>query len=247
LSFDQTKFVVCAADTIDEDLVDGIVVPASYPSVAAPAAATATACIYLIFAVLSCLLQTIDTNLADSAVAAAAAAADACICLIVVASDMIDEDLVDSIVVPASDPSAAAAAGIHLCLSDLCPSHITMSADTIDEDLVDSIVVPASDPSAAEVFYRINSSEATSVSVNALLKQLRGSRLPLLLLWGDLDPWITPKRVRMMIFDSDLSTSYIHHRGTGQHRSFCLHSRHLHAVEVHTYATVCAPVCAPAG
>lgn len=60
---------------------------------------------------------------------------------------------------------------------------------------MDSIVVPASDPSAAEVFYRINSSKAPSVSVNQLLKQMRGSRLPLLLLWGDLDPWITPKRV----------------------------------------------------
>jgi hypothetical protein len=72
---------------------------------------------------------------------------------------------------------------------------LPLTADTIDEDLVDSIVVPASDPSAAEVFYRINSSKAPSVSVNQLLKQLRSSKLPLLLLWGDLDPWITPKRV----------------------------------------------------
>jgi hypothetical protein len=71
----------------------------------------------------------------------------------------------------------------------------TAAADTIDEDLVDSIVVPASDPSAAEVFYRINSSKQPSASVNQLLKQMRGSKLPLLLLWGDLDPWITPKRV----------------------------------------------------
>jgi hypothetical protein len=62
---------------------------------------------------------------------------------------------------------------------------------------VDSIVVPASDPSAAEVFYRINSSKAPSQSVNQLLRQMRGSGLPLLLLWGDLDPWITPKRVRL--------------------------------------------------
>jgi hypothetical protein len=69
------------------------------------------------------------------------------------------------------------------------------AADTIDEDLVDSIVVPASDPSAAEVFYRINSSKQPSASVNQLLKQMRGAKLPLLLLWGDLDPWITPRRV----------------------------------------------------
>lgn len=73
-----------------------------------------------------------------------------------------------------------------------------MPADTIDEDLVDSIVVPATDPAAAEVFYRINSSKAPSKSVNQLLKQMRGSKLPLLLLWGDLDPWITPKRVSGM-------------------------------------------------
>lgn len=68
-------------------------------------------------------------------------------------------------------------------------------SDTIDDDLVDSIVVPATDPAAAEVFYRINSSKAPSKTVNQLLKQMRGSKLPLLLLWGDLDPWITPKRV----------------------------------------------------
>jgi hypothetical protein len=69
------------------------------------------------------------------------------------------------------------------------------AADTIDEDLVDSIVGPASDPSAAEVFYRINSSKQPSTSVNQLLKQMRSYKLPLLLLWGDLDPWITPRRV----------------------------------------------------
>lgn len=70
------------------------------------------------------------------------------------------------------------------------------SSDTIDDDLVDSIVVPATDPAAAEVFYRINSSKQPSRTVNELLKQMRSSQLPLLLLWGDLDPWITPARVR---------------------------------------------------
>ena len=67
--------------------------------------------------------------------------------------------------------------------------------DTIDEDLVDSIVVPATDPAAAEVFYRINSSRAPGVTINQLLKQMKEAHLPLLLLWGDLDPWITPSRV----------------------------------------------------
>eukprot|EP00877_Chromochloris_zofingiensis_P006106 jgi/Chrzof1/1749/Cz10g19170.t1_PPH1 len=65
---------------------------------------------------------------------------------------------------------------------------------SIDEDLVDSIVVPASDPNASEVFYRINSFKGPSKTVNDLLKQLKDKDMPLLLLWGDLDPWITPKR-----------------------------------------------------
>jgi pimeloyl-ACP methyl ester carboxylesterase len=69
------------------------------------------------------------------------------------------------------------------------------STESIDDDLVDSIVVPATDPAAAEVFYRINSSKQPSLTVNELLKQMRSSQLPLLLLWGDLDPWITPARV----------------------------------------------------
>jgi pimeloyl-ACP methyl ester carboxylesterase len=102
-------------------------------------------------------------------------------------------------VVPASDPSAAE---VFYCINSAAAAAAALllllpTADTIDEDLVDSIVVPASEPSAAEVFYRINSSKRPSVSVNQLLKQLRGSKLPLLLLWGDLDPWITPKRVSM--------------------------------------------------
>jgi hypothetical protein len=63
--------------------------------------------------------------------------------------------------------------------------------------LVDSIVVPATDPAAAEVFYRINASRAPGVTINQLLKQMKEARLPLLLLWGDLDPWITPSRVRL--------------------------------------------------
>jgi hypothetical protein len=47
-----------------------------------------------------------------------------------------------------------------------------------------------------QVFYRINSSKQPSLSVNELLKRMRSSQLPLLLLWGDLDPWITSARVR---------------------------------------------------
>lgn len=81
-----------------------------------------------------------------------------------------------------------------MSLNFLTSKHCTVAA-SIDEDLVDSIVVPASDPNASEVFYRINSFKGPSKTVNDLLKQLKDKDMPLLLLWGDLDPWITPKRV----------------------------------------------------
>jgi pimeloyl-ACP methyl ester carboxylesterase len=72
--------------------------------------------------------------------------------------------------------------------------------ESIDDDLVDSIVVPATDPQASEVFYRINAkSKGQSITVNSLLEQMKGqSDMPLLLLWGDKDPWITPKRAAQM-------------------------------------------------
>lgn len=74
------------------------------------------------------------------------------------------------------------------------------SKESIDDDLVNSIVVPAQDPQAGEVFYRINAkSKGQSITVNSYLEQIKGqSDLPLLLLWGDKDPWITPKRAAAM-------------------------------------------------
>lgn len=68
----------------------------------------------------------------------------------------------------------------------------------IDRDLIDSIVQPATDPNAAEVFYRINSNSSTgpSLTVNDLLKKLD---IPVLLLWGGKDPWMTPARAERIM------------------------------------------------
>mmetsp|Transcript_28195 Transcript_28195/g.71897 ORF Transcript_28195/g.71897 Transcript_28195/m.71897 type:complete len:372 (-) Transcript_28195:235-1350(-) len=68
---------------------------------------------------------------------------------------------------------------------------VYVSKDSVDGDLVDSIVRPALDPAASEVFYRINHRTQPPVTVNKLLA---GLQVPLLLLWGLKDPWITPSR-----------------------------------------------------
>ena len=58
-----------------------------------------------------------------------------------------------------------------------------------------SIVVPASDPKASEVFFLVNNMQAEPVYVDELLRNLVPGA-PLLLLWGEADPWIVPSRVR---------------------------------------------------
>lgn len=50
---------------------------------------------------------------------------------------------------------------------------------------------PALDPAASEVFFLVSEQNGPSITVDSLLAKLR---VPLLLLWGDLDPWITPAR-----------------------------------------------------
>ena len=60
----------------------------------------------------------------------------------------------------------------------------------IDDELVQSIASPAKDKSAAEVFYRVITANGTPV--NQLLQELKSHRTPMLLLWGDYDPWIRP-------------------------------------------------------
>lgn len=73
---------------------------------------------------------------------------------------------------------------------------VYVDRDSIDEDLVDSIVRPALDPAASEVFFLVNNQRGPSLTVNSLLKQLN---CPVLLLWGDKDPWITSNRAQRMM------------------------------------------------
>ncbi|EFJ51431.1 hypothetical protein VOLCADRAFT_103462 [Volvox carteri f. nagariensis] len=64
---------------------------------------------------------------------------------------------------------------------------------SIDDDLVTSIETPAQDPAASEVFFLVShSTRGPPRYVDDLLEQLGG--VPLLLLWGDKDPWITPAK-----------------------------------------------------
>ncbi|CAM9670489.1 unnamed protein product [Chrysoparadoxa australica] len=61
----------------------------------------------------------------------------------------------------------------------------------VDDELVESIRAPAQDPNAPEVFYRVVSRNGSGpkTTVNTLLKDFES---PLLLLWGEKDPWIGP-------------------------------------------------------
>ncbi|DBB12732.1 TPA: hypothetical protein ACH3X3_005508 [Trebouxia sp. C0006] len=73
--------------------------------------------------------------------------------------------------------------------------QVYIDKTNVDDDLVNSIIRAAEDPNAAEVFYRVigGNSGVTGggASVNQLLNKL-DNKMPMLLLWGDLDPWIGP-------------------------------------------------------
>ncbi|WP_218080654.1 alpha/beta fold hydrolase [Anthocerotibacter panamensis] len=60
----------------------------------------------------------------------------------------------------------------------------------VNEELVQDIYRPSCDPGAARVFARVFSSPQGR-NLTVLFQKLQ---LPLLLLWGDLDPWMTPRR-----------------------------------------------------
>ena len=68
--------------------------------------------------------------------------------------------------------------------------------DQLDEDLVSSIEVPAQDPEAFNVFFRVNNrtGETEPTYVDDLLAPLAARSAPLLLLWGQADPWVVPAR-----------------------------------------------------
>eukprot|EP01018_Ginkgo_biloba_P008377 Gb_04951 [translate_table: standard] len=64
----------------------------------------------------------------------------------------------------------------------------------VDDYLVESIIKPADDPTAGEVYYRLMTQfmfSPSKVTLDGLLEKLS---CPLLLLWGDLDPWVGPSK-----------------------------------------------------
>lgn len=68
---------------------------------------------------------------------------------------------------------------------------VYFSKANVDKELVESILLASNDSKAAEVYCRLVGSRQSraSASTSALLKTME---MPLLLLWGDRDPWLRP-------------------------------------------------------
>ncbi|KAJ7295472.1 hypothetical protein O6H91_06G029300 [Diphasiastrum complanatum] len=69
-------------------------------------------------------------------------------------------------------------------------NNVYVDRTNVDDNLVQSIVTPAQEPNAAEVYYRMMTqflSRPSDITLNKLLAELS---CPLMLLWGDLDPWM---------------------------------------------------------
>jgi len=79
-----------------------------------------------------------------------------------------------------------------------------INATNVNPNLIESIRYPSDDPNAPEVFYRVitkNSPTATAATaassgtaaqpyIDDIVAQLQAAALPLLLCWGESDPWI---------------------------------------------------------
>lgn len=71
---------------------------------------------------------------------------------------------------------------------------VYINSSNVDDYLVESITRPAEDPNAGEVYYRLMTrfmTNQTKYTLNSVLGRLS---CPLLLLWGDLDPWVGPAK-----------------------------------------------------
>ncbi|KAJ4963854.1 hypothetical protein NE237_023793 [Protea cynaroides] len=83
---------------------------------------------------------------------------------------------------------------------------VYINATNVDDYLVESITRPAADPNAGEVYYRLMTrfmSNQTKYKLDSVLSRLT---CPLLLLWGDLDPWVGPaKALRIKEFYANTS------------------------------------------
>lgn len=67
---------------------------------------------------------------------------------------------------------------------------VYINAANVDDYLVESITRPATDPNAGEVYYRLMTRFMMNQSKYTLDGVLSELSCPLLLLWGDLDPWV---------------------------------------------------------
>jgi pimeloyl-ACP methyl ester carboxylesterase len=85
-------------------------------------------------------------------------------------------------------------------------SMVYASPEPLDDDLVASIVAPTSDPRSGEVFAMINGLGAVGrpvpppqLTVDALALALRRADVPVALVWGERDPWMTPRRAEQIL------------------------------------------------
>lgn len=78
---------------------------------------------------------------------------------------------------------------------------VYINPSNVDDYLVESITRPADDPNAGEVYYRLMSRFMSNQSKYTLDSVLSKLSCPLLLVWGDLDPWMGPaKAIRIKEF-----------------------------------------------
>ncbi|KAL6912263.1 hypothetical protein ACP4OV_001068 [Aristida adscensionis] len=79
----------------------------------------------------------------------------------------------------------------------------------VDGYLVGSITAPTADPNAGEVYYRLMSRFMSNQSRYTLDRLLGRLGCPLLLLWGDLDPWVGPAKAAR-IQEAYADTAVVH-------------------------------------
>ncbi|CAI0462065.1 unnamed protein product [Linum tenue] len=71
---------------------------------------------------------------------------------------------------------------------------VYINKSNVDDYLVESITRPTADPNAGEVYYRLMTRFMLNQSSYTLDSALSNLKCPLLLLWGELDPWVGPAK-----------------------------------------------------
>ncbi|WOL09487.1 hypothetical protein Cni_G18240 [Canna indica] len=72
--------------------------------------------------------------------------------------------------------------------------NVYINTSNVDNYLVESITRPTGDPNAGEVYYRLMTRFMSNQSKYTLDSVLSKLSCPLLLIWGDLDPWVRPAK-----------------------------------------------------